>query len=120
MALRVWTVREALQGALSRLGPLQTDVRLDAAAHALVGELSQADTLALNALRADNTLAAGQRTARAQQIEDKVRANNTVEAAHEDTIPIDAYYNAMDLSMDAAGAIRIGSPTFVSDLGPGL
>lgn len=120
VALRTWAVREALEGALARLTPLQTDVRLDAASQALVGELSQADTLALNALRPDDTIAGGQRNARATQIEDKVRANNTVEAAHKDTIPIDAYYNAMDLSMDAAGAIRLGSPTFVSDLGPGL
>lgn len=120
MALRAWTVREALQGALDRLGPLQTDVRLDAAAQALVGELSQADTLALNALRPDNTIAGGQRNARATQIEDKVFALDTVEAAHGQEIGVDAFYNALDLSQDAAGAIRLGSPTFVSDLGPGL
>lgn len=116
MALLTWTVRDALTQALARLSPLQVDIRLDAAAHALVGELSQADTLALNALRADNTIVAGQRNARAQQIEDKVRALGVVENAHGQEIGIDAFYNALDLSMDAAGAIRLGLPTFRSDI----
>lgn len=120
MALRVWTVREALEGANSRLVPLQTDARLDAAAQALVGELLQANTLALNALRPDNTIAPGQRTARAQQIDDKARANGVVEGAHTADIGIDEYYNALDLSTDAAEAIRLGLPSFLSDLGPGL
>lgn len=116
MALLTWTVRDALTQALARLSPLQVDVRLDAAAHALAGELSQADTLALNALRADNTIVSGQRNARAQQIEDKVRALGVVEGAHGQEIGIDAFYNALDLSMDAAGAIRLGVPTFRSDI----
>lgn len=120
MALRSWGVREALNGAIVRLTPLQADVRLDGAERALVGELIQADTLALNALRADDTISPGQRTARAQQIDDKVFANQTVEQAHDDVIGVDAYYNALDLSQDAAAAIRIGSPTFLSDLGPGF
>lgn len=120
MALRPWGVREALTGANARLVPLQTDIRLDAAEQALVGELIQANTLALNALRTDDTIPAGQRNARAQQIEDKVRALNTVEAAHEAEISVDAFYNALDLSVDAASAIRTGSPTFMSNLGEGL
>jgi hypothetical protein len=119
VALRTWTVREALEGALARLTPLQTDVRLDAASQALVGELHQADTLALNALRADNTIVPGQRNARANQIDDKVKANDTVERAHQTTIGIDEYYNALDLSTDAASAIRIGSPSFISDIATG-
>lgn len=118
MALRTWTVREALEGALARLAPLQTDVRLDAAARALVGELNQADTLALNVLRADNTISPGQRTARAQQIDDKQRALGVVEQAHGTVIGIDAFYNALDLSTDAAQAIRLGLPTFISDISP--
>lgn len=120
MALRTWTVREALEGALARLAPLQVDVRLSAAEQALVGELAQADTLALGVLRTNNTITGGQRNARATAIEDKVRANNTVEAAHGAQVGVDAYYNALDLSMDAADAIRRGSPTLVSDLGPGF
>ena len=119
MALQTFTVREALEGANARLVPLQTDGRLDAAEQALVGELLQANTLALNALRPDNTIAQGQRTARAQQIEDKVFALNTVEGAHGQAIGIDAFYNSMDLSTDAAGAIRLGLPTFVSDIAVG-
>lgn len=116
MALPIWTVRQALTDAIAGLTPLQTDPRLDGAAHALVGELIQADTLALNALRPDNTIVAGQRNARAQQIEDKVRALGTVEAAHGTEIGIAAFYNNLDLSEDSAGAIRVGSPTFLSDL----
>lgn len=119
MALLRWTVRDALTLALARLSPLQGEARLDAAARALVGELSQADTLALNALRADHTIVPGQRNARAQQIEDKVRALGTVEAAHGEEIGIDAFYNALDLSMDAAGAIRLGLPSFLSDISTG-
>lgn len=117
MALETFTVRDALTGALARLSLLQTDVRLDAAERALVGEIVQADTLALNALRADDTIAGGQRNARAQQIEDKVRALGTVETSHQAEISIDAFYNALDLSTDAAGAIREGRSSFVSDIG---
>lgn len=119
MAAQTFTVREAVEGALARLAPLQSDVRLDSAEQALVGELHQADTLALNALRADNTVPLGQRNARATQIEDKVFALDTVETAHEAAIGIDAFYNALDLSMDAASAIRFGRPTFVSDIATG-
>lgn len=119
MALRIWGVREALTAANQRLTPLQTDVRLSSAEQALCGELLQANTLAINALRADDTIAQGQRVARAQQIEDKVFASDTVEHAHQE-LSVDTLYNAKDLSQDAAGAIRIGSPTFLSDLGPGL
>ena len=116
MALRTWTVREALEGALARLVPLQTDPQLDAAARALVGELHQVDTLALNALRADNTIVTGQRNARAQAIDDKVKALGIVCDAHQSTISVDAFYNALDLSSDGASAIRQGLPTFVSDI----
>ena len=116
MALQAFTVREALTQSNLRLVPLQTDVRLDNAVHALCGELGQANTLALNALRPDNTIVAGQRNARAQQIEDKVRALGTVCDAHLADISIDAFYNALDLSMDAAGAIRLGVSSFSSDI----
>jgi len=116
MALETFTVRDALTAALARLTLLQTDVRLDAAERALVGELIQADTLALNALRADDTIAPGQRTARARQIEDKVFALGRVETAHQTEISIDAFYNALDLSTDAAGMISLGVPSFVSDI----
>lgn len=116
----MWGVREALTEANTRLVALQTNPILDGAQQALVGELIQVNTLALNALRVDDTIAAGQRAARAQAIEDKVRALNTVEAAHEAQIGIDAFYNALDLSMDAAGAIRLGSPTFQSDISTGV
>jgi len=119
MALETFTVRAALEGALARLTPLQTDVRLDAAERALVGEVIQADTLALSALRADNTIVAGQRNARSQQIFDKVRALGRVETAHQTEISIDAFYNALDLSTDAAGAIKLGLPSFVSDISTG-
>jgi hypothetical protein len=116
MALEIFTVRVALEGALVRLALLETDLRLDAAERALVSELIQADTLALNALRADDMIVPGQRTARAQQIEDKVFALDTVETAHDAEIGIDAFYNALDLSQDAARAIRDGLPTFLSDI----
>lgn len=115
MALQTWTVRAALQGALDRLAPLQSDPRLANAEQALVGELSVADTAALNALRVDDTIAPGQRGARAQQIEDKVFALNTVESAHEAELGVDAFYTALDMSADAAGAIRLGLGTYVSD-----
>lgn len=119
MALQTFTVRQALDGADSRLTALQTNPILDSAQRALVGELLQVNTLALNALRPDNTIAAGQRNARAQAIEDKVRALGTVEAAHGAQVGIDAFYNAMDLSMDAAGVIRLGQPSFLSDISVG-
>ena len=91
----------------ARPTPLQTDARLDSAEQAL------------SVLRADNTIQAGQRNARAQNIEDKVRALNTVEAAHEAQVGIDAFYNALDLSLDAAGAIRLGLPTIQTDISTG-
>lgn len=114
--LQTWSVRDALQGAIQRLALLQGDPRLGGAEQALVGELSQVDTLALNALRADGTISPGQRTARAQAIEDKVFALDAVEYAHA-TLPVDSLYNAKDLSQDAARAIRLGLPTFTSDIG---
>lgn len=111
---------EALNEALARLTPLQTDARLDSASQALVGELIQADQLALGALRADDTIPAGQRNARAQQISDKVKALNQVESSHKATIGVDELYNAMDLSMDAAmRGIIFGLPTFVSNIDVG-
>jgi len=116
MALETFTVRLALEGALARLTLLQTDIRLDAAERALVGELAQADTLALNVLRTDDTIVPGQRTARARQIEDKVFALGRIETAHQTEISIDAFYNALDLSTDAADMIRLGLPSFVSDI----
>ena len=117
MATRVWTVREGLEDAIARLVLLQSDARLAPAEQALCGELDQADRLALNALRSDNTVAGGQRTARAQQIEDKVFALNTVERAHAAELSPLELYAAMDLSTDCAGAIRLGQSSFVSDLG---
>lgn len=119
MALQTFTVRQALEGAVARLTPLQTDARLSAAERALVGELITVDNQALGALRPDNTIAAGQRVARSQAIEDKVRALGTVVDAHLDVIPIDAFYTALDQSMDAAGSIRLGLPTFTSDISVG-
>jgi len=119
MAIETFTVREALDGALARLTLLQTDGRLDSTEQALIGEVIQADTLALNALRANNTIVGGQRNARSQQIWDKVRALGAVETAHQMEISIDAFYNALDLSTDAAGAIRLGLPSFVSDISTG-
>lgn len=113
--LEPWAVRTALQEAITRLTALQVHPLLSSSEQALCGELRQADTLALNALRADGTIVPGQRGARAQQIEDKVFALDTVEAAHEDVIGIDAFYNALDMSADAAGAIRLGLATYVSD-----
>lgn len=114
--MRTWTVREALEGAIARLTLLETDVRLTAAQQALVGELRQADQQALNVLRADNTLQPNQRNARAQNIEDKVFAAETVEQAHAE-LGVDELYNARDLSQDAAMAIRLGGPTFNSNIG---
>lgn len=119
MALQTFTVRQALEGANTRLTILQVNPILDAAQQALVGELLNVNTLALNVLRADNTISPGQRTARAQAIEDKVRALGAVEAAHGAQVGIDAFYNAMDLSMDAAGVIRLGLPSFTSDISVG-
>ena len=120
MALRTWGTIEALNGAIARLIPLQTDSRLSAAEQALCGELQQADELALNAMNAQGIIPGGQRNARAQQIEDKVYALGVVEGNHEDEISPDEFYNAMDLSMDCATAIRAGVNTFISDLGEGL
>lgn len=120
MALRTWTITEALEDIFERSTPLQTNPALDAAERALVGELAQACTLVQNALRPDNTIAAGQRNARAQQVEDKVHALNIVEAAHESEISIDAFYNMLDLATDMADAIRRGAPTFLSNLGEGI
>lgn len=117
--MRPYGVREALQGANLRLVPLQSHVSLDAAAQALCGELLQANTLALNALRADDTLAGGQRTARATQVDDKARALTTVESAHGAEIGVDAFYNALDLSTDAAECLRSGTTVFLSDLSLG-
>ena len=108
MALETFTVRQALQDAIAGLTLLQTDLRLDAAERALCGELAQQDTLALNALRVDDTIIPGQRVARAQAIEDKARAVGIVVDAHQDTISIAEFYNMIDLSFDAAGAIRLG------------
>lgn len=116
MALQAFTVRQALEGANTRLTTLQVNPILDNAQQALVGELLQVNTTALNVLRPDNTIAAGQRTARAQAIEDKVKALSAVQAAHKADIGIAEFYNPLDLSLDCAGAIRIGSPTFLSDL----
>lgn len=112
MPLTTYTVRQLLEEqALPRLIPLQTDLRLTAAQRALAGELVQADTLALNALRPDNTIVPGQRTARAQNIWDKVFALNTVQAATEAALGIDTLYNGMDASDAAAWAISRGDPT---------
>lgn len=119
MALVTLTVRQALEMANARLTPLQTDARLDSAEQALTGAVLQANNQALSVLRADNTIQAGQRNARAQNIEDKVGALNTVETAHEAEIGIDAFYNALDLSLDAAGAIRLGLPTIQTDISTG-
>lgn len=116
MALQTISVRTALTQAIAGLTALSSDVRLSGAERALCGELAQVDQLALNALRPDDTIAAGQRGARAQAIEDKIGALSTVEAAHEAVIPIAEFYNFLDLSLDGAGAIRVGSPTFLSDL----
>jgi hypothetical protein len=121
MALRTWGTIEALNGAIARLIPLQSDVRLSAAEQALCGELQQADQLALNAMNAQGIIPQqGQRNARATQIEDKVHALGIVEANHSEEISPDEFYNAMDLSMDCATAIRDGVNTFISDLGEGL
>lgn len=116
MATETFTVRDALTRAIAGLTLLQTDARLGAAEQALVGELLQVDTLALNALRPDGTIAAGQRNARAQAIEDKVFALGNVVDAHQDTITIAEFYNMLDLSEDAAGAIRLAAPSFRSDI----
>lgn len=116
MAAETRSTRQALLDANTRLTLLQTDPRLDSAGQALAGELIQANTLAINAMNAQDIIPGGQRSARAQQIEDKVFANATVQRAHNADISIDEYYNALDLSQDAAGAIRIGSGTFTSDI----
>jgi hypothetical protein len=116
VALETFTVRQALEGANARLVLLQTNPILQAAEQALCGELVNVNTLALNALRADNTIVPGQRLARGNAIDDKVRALGTVCDAHQHVIPVDAFYNALDLSTDAAEAIRLGLPSFRSDI----
>lgn len=116
MALEVRTIEEALNAAIARLVPLQTDIRLTANQQALVGELRQADQNALNVLQPDNTILPGQRGARASQIEDAVHALGAVATAHKEDISVDEFYNALDLSVDAAIAIRAGNPTFISDI----
>lgn len=117
MALRTWTVRDALTEANVGLVALQSDPRLAGNERALAGELVQANTLALNALRPDNTIVPGQRVARAQQIEDKVFALEVVDKAHAGEFAVADIYDRMDLSQDAATAIRAGAPTFVSSVG---
>ena len=117
MPLRTWGIREALTFANAGLTVLQTDARLNANEQAIAGELAQANQLAINALRADDTIAAGQRTARAQAIEDKVFALETVDKTHAGEFAVSEIYDLMDLSQDCAAAIRIGSPTFVSSVG---
>lgn len=116
MTVESHSVRSALTTAIAGLTALSSDPRLSGAEQALCGELAQVDQLALNALRPDETIQPGQRGARAQAIEDKVGALSTVEEAHEAEIGIAAFYNMLDLSLDCAGAVRIGSPTFLSDL----
>ena len=117
MALHEWTVRAALTEAITRLTPLQADSRLGANERALAGELVQADQLALNALRADHTVAPGQRQARYQNILDKVFALEVVDKAHAGEFTVAELYDAMDLSQDAAVAIRDGVPTFLTGIG---
>lgn len=117
MALRVWGIREALTFANAGLSVLQTDARLAANEQAIAGELEQVNTLALNALRADDTIAAGQRVARAQAIEDKVFALEIIDKTHAGEFAVSEIYDLMDLSQDCAASIRIGSPTFVSGVG---
>src|SRR5262245_29433771 len=100
MALRTWGVREALTGAISRLNPLQTDSRLGPPEQALCGELIQMDQQAINAMNAAGVIPGGQRNARAQAIEDKTFALDTVLRVHMDDVGVDELYNAMDLSWD--------------------
>jgi len=115
VALRTWTVREALEGAVQRLALVAVHPALSAANQALVGEVIQADNLALGALRLDNTIPPGQRGARANQIVDKVRASLTVEAVHGRTVGVAIFYTGLELSDDAAETIRAGLPSFASD-----
>ena len=117
MALRTWGVREALTFAVEQLGTLATDVRLNANERAIAGELQQADQLALNALRADETVPAGQRQARYQQILDKVFALEVVDKAHAGEFAVNELYDLMDLSQDAATALRDNLTTFSSSVG---
>lgn len=117
MALRTWTVREALTFAIGGLTALQADPRLAANEQAIAGELAQADQLALNALRADNTVPAGQRQARYQNILDKVFALEVVDKTHAGEFAVSEIYDLMDLSQDAGTAIRDGVPTFASSVG---
>ena len=107
---------QALTTANNGLASLQADPQLSPAEQALCGELVQVNTLALNALSPDGTIPAGQRTARAAAIQDKVFAVGAVQAAHEAEFTPMEFYNYLNLSSDAAIAILAGQPSFTVDL----
>lgn len=117
MALRTWGVGEALTEANVGLAVLQTDARLAANEQAIAGELAQANQQALNVLRPDDTVPPNQRNARATAIVDKVFALESVDKAHAGEFAVADIYDRMDLSQDAAAAIRVGLPTFQSGVG---
>lgn len=119
MALRTWTVGEALTVAITTLTALESDARLAANEQAIAGELRQADQQALNTLRPDNTIQPNQRNARATNIEDKAFALEIIDKAHPGAFAVAELYDHYELSQDAAIAIRQGVPTFVSSVGGG-
>ena len=110
--MAVFVVRTSLETANTRLAVLQTDPILSGGEQALCGELIQANTLALNVMRADGTLPPPQRAPRAQQIEDKVFAAAQVQVAHEADYTPAEFYNVLDACQDSATAIRAGAATY--------
>jgi hypothetical protein len=119
MPLKTWGIREALTFANAGLVLLESDPRLASNEQAVAGELEQANTLAINALRADDTISPGQRTGRAGAIMDKVFALEAIDKAHAGEFAVSEIYDLMDLSEDCAVSILDGAPTFLSSVGGG-
>lgn len=114
MAIRTWTVAELLNAAIAILTARETDPRLSSAEQALAGEGIVACTTALNRLRPDGTVAAGQRQGTASTLFDKAHALGVVSDTHKTDLSDPAeLFNATDEMVIAGELIQRGQ---VSDL----
>lgn len=119
MATQTRTVTAALNFAIALQTPLATDPQLTGAERAQVSENLQRCNQALADVNPNtNIVPPNRRQAHFSGLSDRVFATTIISDKYWATAP-EVMYDALDLMLDAAVAIRDGVPSFQSDLSAG-
>lgn len=119
MALKTWTVTQALQFSRALQVPLQNDPQMTAAERAQVTEnIGRIDAALGDLNQQTNIMPQNRRQVHFSTLSDRAKATTTISDKYWATAP-HVLYDALDLMLDAADAIRDGIPSFDSDLSAG-